>query len=66
MLSRAFVLGLVLLALVLLVLLVPLLRDPAGARSRVLALLQAPGAKAGAARSGPLLPPLLVLRHRST
>ena len=42
---RAFVVGLVLLALVGLALLVPLLRDPAGARLRVLALFRRPERK---------------------
>ena len=45
MLPRAFVLGLVLLALVLLVLLAALLRDPAGARRHVLALFRRPERK---------------------
>ena len=42
MLPRAFVLFLVLLALVVLALVVPLLRDPALARRRVLALFRRP------------------------
>ena len=45
MLPRAFVLGLVLLTLLVLALLVPLLRDPAGARGRVLALFRRPERK---------------------
>jgi hypothetical protein len=45
MLPRAIVVGLVLLALALLVIFVPLLRDPAGARQRVLGLFRRPERK---------------------
>jgi hypothetical protein len=45
MLPRVFVLSLVLVALVVLVLLVSLLRDPAGARGRVLSLFRRPERK---------------------
>jgi hypothetical protein len=42
MLPRALIAGSVLVVIVLLVLLLPLLRDPAGARRRVLALFRRP------------------------